>query len=165
MNVVVSLATPIIKHSLSRPQEPPKSNVPRADRAWVIRRNAHPDKTPAGATTPVGRDPWSTYKKTSHSGSLTRCMMAEEEGFDPVRTQSVKKTRQWRVFSAARSAQADRINFELRSKFRHPSSSTHTPITFNPNPTSQTCTSPSKDVKKCRFWRVVYTFVYDTRRA
>lgn len=23
------------------------------------------------------------YKKTSHSGSLTRCMMAEEEGFEP----------------------------------------------------------------------------------
>ena len=68
MNAVVSLATPIIKHSLSRPQEPPKSNVPRADRAWVTRRNAHPDKTPAGATTPVGRDPWSTYKKNEPLG-------------------------------------------------------------------------------------------------
>ena len=52
---------------------------------------------------------------------------AQEEGFEPDRARSVKKTRQRRVFSAARSAQADRINFELRSKFGHPSYSAHAP--------------------------------------
>ena len=52
---------------------------------------------------------------------------AEEEGFEPARARSVKKTRQRRVFSAARSAPADRINFELRSKFGHPSYSAHAP--------------------------------------
>lgn len=44
---------------------------------------------------------------------------AQEEGFEPDRAR--------RVFSAARSAQADRINFELRSKFGHPSYSAHAP--------------------------------------
>lgn len=52
---------------------------------------------------------------------------AQEEGFEPDRARSVKKTRQRRVFSTARSAQADRINFELRSKFGHPSYSAHAP--------------------------------------
>ena len=69
---------------------------------------------------------------------------AEEEGFEPARARSVKKTRQRRVFSAARSAPADRINFELRSKFGHPSYSTRARITFDPGPKSQMCTPPSK---------------------
>ena len=81
---------------------------------------------------------------------------AEEEGFEPARARSVKKTRHWRVFSAARSAQADRINFELRSKFGHPSYPTHTLIAFDPSPKSKTCTSPSKDVKNYRLWRLTY---------
>ena len=84
---------------------------------------------------------------------------AEEEGFEPARARSVKKTRQRRVFSAARSAQADRINFELRSKFGHPSYSAHTPIAFNLNPNLKHVRHPPKMSNNVIFggWRTRLT--------
>lgn len=90
---------------------------------------------------------------------------AQEEGFEPDRARSVKRTRQWRVLSAVRSVQADRINFEQSSKFGHPSSSTHILATFNPNPISQTCTPSSKNDIFRHLWSVMYTFAYDAHRA
>ena len=83
---------------------------------------------------------------------------AEEEGFEPARARSVKKTRQRRVFSAARSAPADRINFERSSKFGHPSYSTRARITFDPGPKSQMCTPPSKTDIFRHLWRLTCTF-------
>ena len=82
MNVVVSLATPIIKHSLSRPQEPPKAHARRTGRVRIAGQKKRANKTP---TPTSSREPWPMVdiQKTSHSGSLTRCMMAEEEGFEP----------------------------------------------------------------------------------
>ena len=64
-----------------------------------------------------------------------------EEGFEPARARSVKKTRHGRVFSTARSAPADRINFELRSKFGHPSYSTTSPSRSIPAHISNTYTT------------------------
>lgn len=83
MGETFSPARAIIKHSLSRSQDPPKAHAPRTGRVRIAGQKKRADKTPGAKRALAGYGSWPIYKKTSQPGSLTQCMMAEEEGFEP----------------------------------------------------------------------------------